>query len=61
MTRGYEPVTEVIGLLPGGDDYRPSRADRRRDQESRRKRRRRRFVVPLVAAAGRRLAHGARL
>lgn len=51
MTRGYEPVTEEIGFLPGGDygDYRPSRADRRRDQESRRKRKRKRFVVPLVA------------
>jgi UPF0755 protein len=51
MTRGYEPVTEEIGFLPGGDygDYRPSRADRRKDQESRRKRKRRRFAVPLVA------------
>lgn len=54
MTRrydpAYEPVTEEIGFLPGGDyDYRPSRADRRRDQDSRRKRKRRRFVVPLVA------------
>lgn len=61
MTRGYEPVTEEIHLLPHGDDYRPSRSDRRRDHESSRKRRRRRFVVPLVALVVLALLGGAAL
>jgi UPF0755 protein len=49
MTRGPEPVTQDLGFLTPDDDYRPSRADRRRDEQSHRKRKRRRLVVPLVA------------
>jgi UPF0755 protein len=40
--------TQDLGFFSQGEDYRPSRADRRRDERSRRKRRRRRLVIPLV-------------
>jgi UPF0755 protein len=41
--------TQDLGFFSTGEDYRPSRSDRRRDEQSRRKRRRRRLIVPLVA------------
>lgn len=41
--------TQDLGFFPPGEEYRPSRADRRRDESSRRRRRRRRLLIPLVA------------